>query len=289
MTRDFDNLIAQCEADPSLFEPDHLRKRMETLDALDAYFGNPDAEASATDLTRILARANLLRGKLESANALIYHSIRNQIQKDSPRSPLMHWIEQCSGSEEAPHRGLGYDYLDELISGVLQAREPEIPPLRPPPEMVFYQPTPARHILQLLRLSDLSAADTLIDLGSGLGHVPILASILTGAQGIGIETEQAYVAIARECARSLNLGRVTFLHQNATEANLAGGTVFYLYTPFTGRTLETVLQKLQKESTDRNITICTLGPCTLTVAMEPWLTSNVVPDPDQITVFRVNA
>jgi hypothetical protein len=291
VTTEPDNFISQCEADPSLFEPDQLQKRMEILDALDTHFPAPDAEPSlaATDHTRILARASLLRQKLESVNALIYHSIREQIQQGASPSQLRQWIERCGNTEEAPHPGLGYDYLDELISGVLEAREPEIAPLRLSPEMVFYQPTPARHILKLLRLSALSEADTLIDLGSGLGHVPILASILTGAQSIGIEAEQAYVASARECAGSLHLGRVTFLHQNATEANLAGGTVFYLYTPFTGRTLKTVLQSLQKVSTERMVTVCTLGPCTLTVAMEPWLTSNAVPDPDQITIFRSTA
>jgi hypothetical protein len=290
MTSDPDNLILQLEADASLFEPDQLRKRMEALDALDAHFPDPDVETSlaATDRTHILARANLLRRNLESANAVIFNSIREQIQQNDAPSQLLRWIEQCSDNEESPCPGLGYDHLDELISGVLQSSEPKTAPLRRPPEMVFYQPTPARHILQLIRLSALSAADTLIDLGSGLGHVPILASILTGAMCIGIEAEQAYVASARECAEALHLNRVTFLHQNATDANLADGTVFYLYTPFTGATLKMVLQHLQKERRERIITICTLGPCTQTVVAEPWLTANMCPDPDQITLFRSN-
>ncbi len=151
--------------------------------------------------------------------------------------------------------------------------------------MVFYQPTPARHILQLIRISALSASDTLVDLGSGLGHIPILASILTGAQCIGVEAEEAYVASARECARSLHLNRVSFIHQNATQADLAVGTVFYLYTPFTGGTFKTVLRKLQKESTERVITICTLGPCTSIVAMEPWLNASSNIDPNQLPAF----
>ncbi|HMG85953.1 MAG TPA: hypothetical protein VK574_09415 [Terracidiphilus sp.] len=290
MTRDFDRFIARLDADPSLFEPDQLRKRMEVLDALDAHFGDPDAETSlvATDRTHILARANLLRRNLESANAVILDSIRDQIQQSVPQSQLLHWIERCGNNEDSPHPGLGYDYLDELISGVLRAREPDIAPLPPPPEMVYYQPTPVRHILHFIRLSALSRSDTLIDLGSGLGHVPILASILTGAQCIGIEAEGAYVASARECAHSLRINRVTFIHQNAIETNLAGGTVFYLYTPFSGGTLKTVMQNLKKESKEQIITICTLGPCSLTVATEPWLTSNTVPDPDQITIFRSN-
>jgi hypothetical protein len=283
VTSDPEILIAQLEADSSPFEPDQLRKRLEILDALDANFGSLDT--STTDRRRMLARTNLLRNKLESANAVIYNSIRSQIKQGAPPSRLRQWIERC-GDEKTSLPGLGYDHVDELISGVLRASEPQIEPPCLLPEMVFYQPTPARHILQLIRLSALSAADTLIDLGSGLGHVPILASILAGAHCIGVEAEEAYVAIARECARSLHLNRVTFVHQNATAANLAGGTVFYLYTPFTGGTLKTVLQKLQKESADRLITICTLGPCTSTVAMEPWLNASSAPDPNQITCFR---
>jgi hypothetical protein len=285
LTSALDKLIAQLEADPSLFDPDQLRKRFDALDALDAYFGIWDTNASP-DRTHILARTNSIRTKLESANAAIYNSIRHQIQQRTPPSQLQHWIDQCTDDAKTTNPGLAYDVLDELISGVLQSREPEPASLSPQPEMVFYQPTPARHILQLIRLSALSPSDTLIDLGSGLGHVPILASILTGAACIGIEAEPAYVESARACARDLRLNRVTFIHQNAIDANLAGGTVFYLYTPFTGSTLKTVLQRLQIESAERRITLCTLGPCTPTVAAESWLTSSAAPDPDQITLFR---
>ena len=80
----------------------------------------------------------------------------------------------------------------------------------------------------------------------------------------------------------------TFIHQSAAEAKLTPGTVFYLYTPFTGNTLNTVLRKLHNVSKERIITICTLGPCTLDVAEEPWLTATSYPDPDQITTFRSN-
>jgi hypothetical protein len=284
VTSDLDKLMVRCEADVSLFEPEQLRKRIETLDALDAYVEIPDPAASP-DRTLILARASLLRTRLECANDTIYHSIRKQIQQGAAPSQLLHWIDRCSDNEKSPHPGLGYDVLDELISGVLEARDPDIAPLRLP-EMVFYQPTPVRHILQLIRLSALSVSDTLVDLGSGLGHVPILASVLSGAQSIGVEAEEAYVLSARDCARSLHLTRVTFMHQNGMDTDLSAGTVFYLYTPFTGSTMKTVLQKLQKESAERSITLCTLGPCTPTVAAEPWLTASAPPDPDQITLFR---
>ena len=274
MARDSDNLIAQCEADSSLFDPDALLRRLAILDALDR-ISHADQPQS---------RASHLRANLESANEVAYNSIRDQIRNGDP-AQLVYWIEQFAGADN-PQPGLGYDHLDELISGVLDLREPEIETTSQPPEMVFYQPTPARHILQLIRLSELSAADTLIDLGSGLGHVPILASTLTGAQCIGIEVEPAYLASARQCAASLRLSRVEFIHQNARESDLASGTVFYLYTPFTGDTLSTVLQNLRNLSKRRAITIFTLGPCTSTVAAESWLAPARASNPDQISSFR---
>ncbi len=290
MTTELDNLIAHFEADASLFDPDQLRQRMEVLDELDAHFGEADGTAlmAASGPARIVERATVLRGRLESANAAIYRSIRDQIRNGLPPSELLRWVKLCGDQQNAPAPGLGYDYLDELISGVLQLREPYNAP-QPEPEMVFYQPTPARHIFQMIQISGLSGSDTLIDLGSGLGHVPILAAILTGAHSIGIEIEPAYVASARDCTRNLGLDRVTFIRQCAGDADLSTGTVFYLYTPFTGNTLKMVLRRLQRESTHRAITVCTLGPCTLTLAEKPWLRTNAQPDPNQITVFRANA
>jgi len=56
---------------------------------------------------------------------------------------------------------------------------------------VLYQPTPARLIFNLLEETRLTANDVLVDLGSGMGHVPLLAAICTPAHCIGIEVEQA--------------------------------------------------------------------------------------------------
>jgi len=134
--------------------------------------------------------------------------------------------------------------------------------------------------------SALSAADVLVDLGSGLGHVALLTSMLTGVQGLGIEVEAAYVASAQECAQSLNLNRVRFIHEDARAADLSSGTVFYLYSPFTGSILADVLERLRKESTRRPIRICTLGPCTCTLAQEAWLQANALPHPGQVTIFH---
>ena len=288
VTRDLHRFIAQLEADSSLFEPDRLRERLAVLDKLDAYFGEADSQAFTAEPIHslIYERASELRSRLEFANSAVYHSIRSQVQAGAQPDRLLRWIEICREHTGSRLPGLAYDYLDELISGILQLREPNNTMVHPGPERVFYQPTPVRHILHLIEMSALSETDVLVDLGSGLGHVPILASILTGASSIGIEVDAAYVATARECAHSLGLNQVTFVQQDAMEADLSTGTVFYMYTPFTGAPLRTVLSRLRKENSSRTICVCTLGPCALAVAMEPWLRASTIPDTEHVTCFR---
>jgi hypothetical protein len=277
-----DRLVAEFEADPSLVEPNALRRRITALDRLDTYF----ADSDAAPISEIHARAFSLRLRLEAANSAVYETIRSQVRQSPRGEEFLRWFEI---PKRPPSPGLGYDDLDELMSGVLQLREPAHPPAHPAAGMVFYQPTPARHILDLLAATCLSEVDVLVDLGSGLGHVPLMASLLTEARTIGIELEPEYVASARECARSLGLSRVRFLEQDARDADFSTGTVFYLYTPFTGSLLTTVLRKLERESQNRTFKVCTFGPCTSSVAGERWLTSTTAPDTDRITCFCSNA
>jgi hypothetical protein len=282
------HLISQLESDPTLFEANQLRRRIDLLDRLnDELDANLGLASHATN-TDFYRRANTLRGRLEAANLATYNTLRSRIQQGPHHGSLFRWIRIHGILEEPPAPGLGFNYLDDLATGVLQFREPG-PASQLDDEMVFYQPTPVRHLLRLIQLTNLTASDVLVDLGSGLGHVPILASILTGAHSIGVELQPAYIETARQCAQALGLDRVTFLQQNACEADLSTGTVFYLYTPFTGTTLKTVLRRLQRESTSRPIRICTLGPCTPVIAKEPWLTPTTHPDPDQITCFHTHA
>jgi hypothetical protein len=282
-----DRALAELEGDSTLFEPEQMRRRIEAVDALDSLLGDGSpAEAEfRPDQAVLLARARALRRRAEDANAAVYQAIRRDIQQGTGAATLLRWIGLCGSAAEGPAPGLGYDALDELMAGVLQAREPASPPVRLEPEQVFYQPTPVRHVLQMIRLSGLQGDDVLIDLGSGLGHVCMLTSILTGVRAIGIEVEPAYGESGRECARSLGVQRVNFITQDAREADLSAGTVFYLYTPFSGSMLRTVLRQLEQENATRMIRICTLGPCTEVVAAEPWLHASAPPTADRVVLF----
>ena len=276
--------------DARLFEPENLLRRIEILYAMDTLWGDAVAgtHGEGSEFARALGRTEAFRVRLEAANAVVFESIRAKIRHGTRRDALLPWLQRAGRKAEDgnPLPGLAFDASDEIASGVLQLRDPEKRGALPSPEMVFYQPTPVRHIVRFVELSALAAEDVLFDVGSGLGHVPILASILTGARCVGIELDADSVACARECAASLGLNGVSFVEGDARDADFSAGTVFYLYTPFSGTILATVLEKLRRESETRLIRLATLGPCTLAVARETWLTATTVPDLEQITIFQ---
>ncbi len=285
MAEEDDAFLARLEADASLLDSEQVRERLDVLDALDVRFGNVERVGRETD-RRIHRRAAAIRSRLEAVHAELCGSIRSAMMCGDHPFALLRWIEDSTGDEGNPAPGLGFDFRDELLGDVLQFREPSAANLDRVPERMFYQPTPVRHILRLIRASGLTADDVLVDLGSGLGHVSLVASMLAGARSVGVEVEAAYVASARECAESLNLAGAEFMHEDARACDLSSGTVFYLYSPFTGSMLAEVLERLREESTRRPITICTLGPCTCVIARERWVTARDRPDPGQITVFE---
>jgi Histone methylation protein DOT1 len=266
------SLLAELEQDRSLDEPRHLRRRIEALDELDAYLSG--GQPTKTALHR---RARAICAGLECVNSKLYEAIRQDIQRGKGAGRLLEWMPDGlaegfhgNGAANLTNRR-GYDYLDELISGVLQFEEPSAETIQLESEMVSYQPTPARHIFDLIGRTALTDRDSLIDLGSGLGHVTLTVSICTRARCTGIELESSYVDCARKSARFLNLNNVKFIQGDAREADLSGGTVFYLYTPFTGAILRGVLNVLWQEALKREIRICTFGPCTQIVAEQQWL------------------
>lgn len=284
-------LISELQRDHSLFEPNRLRQRIDALDRLENYLSYvPPQGRDAEPVLRaeLHGKIGTLCADLEAANQQLYQSIRQEIQRGAGAKKLLEWAPAVDSHEHAEHQvhGESYDYLDTLLSGVLQIDEPAPGIAELAAEMVFYQPTPARHIFELISRTALAERDVLIDLGSGLGHVPLLAAICTGARCIGIEWEAAYVDCAQRCANALNLSNVTFVRQDARAADLSMGTMFYLYTPFMGTILSDVLTMLRREAVAREIRICTLGPCTPIIARERWLERVDMPEFDKPALFR---
>ncbi|MBT2145384.1 MULTISPECIES: class I SAM-dependent methyltransferase [unclassified Rhodanobacter] len=290
MSRALQAFISDLEQDSSLREPDRLRERGDVLDRLEAYGldGLPHgAHADATVEAGLRHRIDVLRAELEAIDGRLYQGIRLDIQRGAGGRRLLEWVRATASDRTGtPADGESYDHLDGLVSGVLQIDEPGLQLAGLSAEMVFYQPTPARHIFDMIARTALDERDVLVDLGSGLGQVPVLAAICTGARCIGIEWESAHVECAQRCARALNLDQVTFVQGDVRMADLSAGTVFYLYTPFEGAMLRDVLDMLRAEATTRAIRICTLGPCTATIARERWLQAVGPREMHRPAVFR---
>lgn len=140
-----------------------------------------------------------------------------------------------------------------------------------PRDAVPYLPSGVDAILTAVCETPITERDRFVDLGSGLGRVPILVHLVSGARAHGIEIQPHLVAEARRCAEALALGDrdVTFDHANAIDAPL-DGTVFYLYAPFGGATRARVLERLRAIAATRAIRICALG---FDLRDEPWLAS----------------
>jgi SAM-dependent methyltransferase len=146
-----------------------------------------------------------------------------------------------------------------------------IPP--PPPDRdlprgaVPYLPAGVDEIIAMVREAPIDASDALVDLGSGLGRVLILAHLLSGARAHGIELQQHLVDRARATCAELHLSAVTFEHANAADIEL-DGSVFFLYAPFNGEMLAQVVRHLEAVARRRRITV---GALDLELHDVPWL------------------
>jgi hypothetical protein len=134
----------------------------------------------------------------------------------------------------------------------------------PPPDVdlprgaVPYLPCGVEEIVTMVRELPLRVSDELVDLGSGLGRVVMLAHLLSGARAHGIEIQAHLVERGRVRSRELGLAGVSFTHANAAEVDL-DGSVFFLYAPFNGAMLTRVVQRLEAVARRRSIVIGSVG------------------------------
>ncbi|HNN92916.1 MAG TPA: hypothetical protein PKI03_11640 [Pseudomonadota bacterium] len=146
---------------------------------------------------------------------------------------------------------------------------PEAPPDEPrlPRGAVPYLPAGVDEILTMVSEVPLCGHDRFVDLGAGLGRVVLLAHLLTLAPAHGIEIQTQLVAAAQTCAQALQLAGVTFQCADAASVRLAG-SVFFLYSPFSGSTLQQVLAELRSLAERQTVVVVTVG---LELPGEAWL------------------
>jgi SAM-dependent methyltransferase len=134
----------------------------------------------------------------------------------------------------------------------------------PPPDVglprgaVPYLPCGVDEILAMVREVPLRETDELVDLGSGLGRVVILAHLLSGARARGVEIQEHLVRRARACVDALGLSGVELVHADAIETAI-DGTVIFLYAPFNGDLLARALARIETAARRRAIVVCAVG------------------------------
>ncbi len=144
------------------------------------------------------------------------------------------WLDRVLGIDELPDDG------------------PELPPGGVP-----YLPCAVDDVLAILDACAVGEGARVVDLGSGLGRVPIVVHLLTGATAHGIEVQSGLVSRAREIAASLALTSVTFEHADVRDAALEGD-LFVMYAPFSGAILEHTIERLGSLGRRNAITVATI-------------------------------
>jgi hypothetical protein len=154
-------------------------------------------------------------------------------------------------------------FTDELLG--IEAPPPDRPDL--PRGAVPYLPCGVAEILAMVAEAPVQPDDQLVDLGSGLGRVAILAHLLSGARARGVEIQEHLVHGARARCDALALSAVSFVHANAADIEL-DGSIFFLYAPFNGELLARVLRRLEAVAKRRPILLCAVG---FELRGVPWL------------------
>lgn len=272
--------LESIDKNPLLCNESNFNDRIEAIDVIECQVldqielilqktNQPD------QLILLQLRAEEVKSRLEKANVALFERLRENIRnKKYTNNEFRNLIHEYVGSDLNPgpqREVISYDNLDIFLNGLLSF--PVMPDVTKElePEMVHYQKTPARIIFELVEKSRLTKEDVFFDLGSGLGQVAILVNLLSGVPARGVEFEPAFCDYASACATRLDLSNVAFIHADARDVDYSEGTVFFMYTPFVGKMLQTVLEILERESRGRKIRIFTYGPCTIPVAKQSWL------------------
>ena len=142
-------------------------------------------------------------------------------------------------------------WVDELLG--IEAPPPDMPDL--PRGAVPYLPSGVEEIVAIVLEAPIHPDDELVDLGSGLGRVVLLAHLLSGARARGVEIQAHLVASARARCAAIGVTGVSFVHANAADLALEG-SIFFLYAPFNGQLLARVLGRLEEVARRRPIVVC---------------------------------
>ncbi len=267
--------LAALEHEPTLLNDNNLAARYDALRTLDFLGEAFQVHAEHQLAAAAVRRARALQDELDRRNETLLRKLRSGIRTGTvTRRQLRTLLESVSRYHQGDRACMhwGAEAADALAAGIFRSDCLPGPWDGGDSEMIHYESTPVSAVLELVDRARLTGGDRFVDVGSGLGQVVLLVHLLTGVEATGLEVVPAYVARARGEAERLGVDGVTFREGDARFADLCGGTVYFMFSPFRGQMLQTVLNRLRGEACVRRLTICSFGPCTERIADESWLT-----------------
>ena len=110
--------------------------------------------------------------------------------------------------------------LPLLVQGAAVPREPD----------VIFVPTPNDVVAKMLEMAQVTAGDTVYDLGCGDGRIVIAAAQKYGARGVGVDIDPQRISEARENAQKAGVAdRVRFVLGDLFETDISPASVVTLY------------------------------------------------------------
>jgi SAM-dependent methyltransferase len=277
--------LEKIETTIDIGENTNFNFRIDSIDFIDFYIidrveGLLQTAGQCDDLRTLRLRANQVQSTLETINTTMFHRLERQMNASSDKRLTFQKIlddyrkdaTMQSDNEQSNNEQLeavGYDNFDVFINNLLSTSTIIEAEKTLEPEMIYYQKTPARIIMELCK--KVHRNDVFFDIGSGLGQVVILVNLMSGAQSIGVEFEPSYCQYAKDIVSKFALTDIEFINADARAVDYSIGTVFFFYTPFIGKMMQDVLGLLQKLAQKKEIRICTYGHCTIKIAQESWL------------------
>lgn len=138
------------------------------------------------------------------------------------------------------------DHFVEEVLGIAY------PPLEEPAlltsEHMTYAPSGYEEIVHAFDLTRLGPGRRLLDLGSGLGKVVVLAALLTGAESSGVECDARLCEQGMAAAIDVGAPSVRLRPGDARDASSADADVVFMYLPFAGEALARVMERLRADA-----------------------------------------
>jgi SAM-dependent methyltransferase len=150
-----------------------------------------------------------------------------------------------------------------------------------------YLPCGVDTLLAAVDCAEVGPSDVVVDVGAGLGRAAVAIHLLSGAAVIGVEIQPHLARAARELGERVSAARLSVVEGDAARVTgfLAAGSVFFLYCPFSGERLASVLADLERIARTRQIRVCCVD---LPLPNVGWLTALASPAAE-LSVYRSTA